>query len=452
MKVLHVPYCFRPDTVGGTEVYVEALAREQQRRGLEVAVAAPGPTTSDYRLDGLAVRRFATATDATVSVLYGAGDPVASAAFARVVHDERPDVVHLHAFTSAVSVLTAHAARQQGARLVFTYHTPTVSCQRGTLLRWGRQVCDGRLRARTCSACGLHGAGVLWPASLALAGVPARVGIGLGRLGLAGGAWTGLRMTDLVQQRHAAVRRFLQQMDHVVVVCGWAGDLLLGNGVPAEKLTLSRHGLPPRPAGGVARPAGPGARRDALRVAYVGRLDPTKGVDVLVRAVRALPSADVELHVFGLVQGAAATAYQRSIRALAADDRRIQFGAPVPSDAVPALLAGYDVLAVPSRWLETGPLVVLEAFQAGVPVVGSRVGGIGELVHDGEDGLLVTPGSAADWSAALRRLAGDPQLVQRLRRGVRPPRSIAAVADDMDTVYHRALNAGSRTLADAPPR
>jgi len=165
-----------------------------------------------------------------------------------------------------------------------------------------------------------------------------------------------------------------------------------------------------------------------------------------------VPSAGLELHLFGLVQGDAATAYERSIRALAADDPRIRFGVPVPSERVPALLADYEVLAVPSRWLETGPLVVLEAFQAGVPVVGSRLGGIRELVHDGEDGLLVAPGSVAAWSAALRQLADNPQLVQQLRRGVRRPRSIAAVANDMQVVYDRVLNSGSRIPADVGQR
>ena len=55
----------------------------------------------------------------------------------------------------------------------------------------------------------------------------------------------------------------------------------------------------------------------------------------------------------------------------------------------PAFLSRIDVLAVPSQWLETGPLVVLEAFAAGTPVIGSDLGGIRELVSDGRDGLLV---------------------------------------------------------------
>jgi glycosyltransferase involved in cell wall biosynthesis len=79
--------------------------------------------------------------------------------------------------------------------------------------------------------------------------------------------------------------------------------------------------------------------------------------------------------------------------------------------------------------------VVLEAFAAGIPVVGSKLGGIAELVRDGVDGLLVTYDSLGEWAVALRRLATDPWLVQHLRGGVRPPRRMAEVADEMLGVY-----------------
>ncbi|MDP9171223.1 MAG: glycosyltransferase, partial [Acidobacteriota bacterium] len=100
----------------------------------------------------------------------------------------------------------------------------------------------------------------------------------------------------------------------------------------------------------------------------------------------------------------------------------------------------YDLLAVPSQWLETGPLVVLEAFAAGTPVLGSDLGGIAELVRDGVDGVLVKPaGSVAAWAQAMRRLCGQPELLIRLRAGIRPPRHTREVALEMMPVYRNAL-------------
>jgi len=93
-------------------------------------------------------------------------------------------------------------------------------------------------------------------------------------------------------------------------------------------------------------------------------------------------------------------------------------------------------VVVPSQGMETGPLVVLEAFAAGVPVLGSALGGIPDKVRDGVDGLLVDPYHAVEaWRAALLRVGADRDLVAALTRGVRPPRSMAEVAREMRAIY-----------------
>ena len=80
------------------------------------------------------------------------------------------------------------------------------------------------------------------------------------------------------------------------------------------------------------------------------------------------------------------------------------------------LLRQYDLLAVPSRTFETGPLVVLEAFAAGVPVIGSNLGGVNELVRHEVNGLLVEPPALSGWVSALRRCVEEPDLLPRLPR------------------------------------
>jgi glycosyltransferase involved in cell wall biosynthesis len=102
-----------------------------------------------------------------------------------------------------------------------------------------------------------------------------------------------------------------------------------------------------------------------------------------------------------------------------------------------------DFVVVPSRWLETGPLVVLEAFAAGTPVLGARLGGIAELVSDDVDGVLVAPDDAPAWALTLASLANDPTRVARLRAGVRPPRTMDEVGCEMALLYRSMLpNAG----------
>jgi glycosyltransferase involved in cell wall biosynthesis len=96
------------------------------------------------------------------------------------------------------------------------------------------------------------------------------------------------------------------------------------------------------------------------------------------------------------------------------------------------------VLAVPSIWFETGPQVVLEAHAAGVPVVGSDLGGIAERVQDGVNGLLVPPGDPLALAAALRSFVDDPDLLTRLRPRHRV-RTMDEVADETVAAYAQLL-------------
>ncbi|MEI8175379.1 MAG: glycosyltransferase, partial [Candidatus Omnitrophota bacterium] len=243
MKIMHLPFCFYPDVVGGTEVYVELLARYLRAAGHEAVIVAPGRANSRYDHNGLTVYRYALSEGTcAIEELYGEGDIAAAGEFANILERERPDIVHMHAFTRGVSLRCARAAKKAGIPVVVTYHTPTVSCQRGTLMRWGRTVCDGRLTVTRCTACTLHGLGVPQALAALLALVPAGVGDFLGALNLAGGWRTAVRMRALMYRRKAAFRDFMKEADRVVVLCRWSADLLARNGLPETKMTLIRQG------------------------------------------------------------------------------------------------------------------------------------------------------------------------------------------------------------------
>jgi glycosyltransferase involved in cell wall biosynthesis len=442
VRILHAPFCFHPDPVGGTEVYVANLAAAQIRRGAEAVIAAPGGRAEQYSVDGLEVHRFAGSGPLALRQLYGDGDPAAAVDFARVLEAVRPDLVHLHAFTSGVSLRAARLAKRAGVPVIFTYHTPTVSCQRGTLLRWGAELCDGRLDVRMCTACSLNGQGMGLGLARLVARVPAAAGRILGSAGLSGGVWTALRMPELVTLRQQAFHELMEEVDRVISLCSWTTDLLLANGVPREKITLCRHGLVPAP--GVKRPTPSRPPSEACRLVFLGRITPVKGLDVLIQAIAGDPELPVTLDIYGVVQGSEGVAYRDRLEKRA--DTRIRFHEPVPPQQVIEEISHYDVLAVPSEWLETGPLVVLEAFAAGIPVIGSELGGIRELVRHEIDGLLVAPGSVSGWQGALRRLGREPGLLERLRRGVKPPRTMDTVAADMLSLYGELLEQTNRPV------
>src|SRR5262249_43407843 len=133
------------------------------------------------------------------------------------------------------------------------------------------------------------------------------------------------------------------------------------------------------------------------------------------------------------------------------EDMRLALNAPVPPVAVSHTMANYDLIAIPSRCLETGPLVVLEAFAASVPVLGANLGGIAELVRDGIDGILVAADDPEAWATTIGRLTEDRSIVDALRTRIASPRSMDSAADDMAKIYARMLGGPAVMTAVAGP-
>jgi glycosyltransferase involved in cell wall biosynthesis len=434
--VLHVPFCYFPEAVGGTEIYVRDLAREQSARGDRVMILAPGESAQSYQHDGLPVHRFTVSNQIRdVRDLYSSGQ-TNTIEFLGAVRNFRPDVLHVHGVGRGIVPDAIAQLKRAGVAIVLTYHTPTTTCIRGTLLQHGAHPCDGALNEQRCTACTLTAHGVPSTVAIAIAKAPVAASSIVRATRLRGRWVTALRMRELVALRHAQARSILELADQIVAPAQWARALLERLGVAREKITLSRQGIripiftrPARSAQG------------GVRVVYVGRLEPAKGLHLLTRALRAEPSPGIELHIYGVVQNDSHRGYRRDLLQEAARDHRITVHDAVAPDEIVPTIAQYDVLAAPSQQLETGPLVVLEAFAAGLPVLGSRLGGIAELVEHEVNGLLIEPGRAAAWSEAFSRLLGETHLLEQLRAGVQPPRTIEQVADDMAAVYAQVLAA-----------
>jgi glycosyltransferase involved in cell wall biosynthesis len=437
MKVLHLSYSAPPDPPGGTEIYVTGLCRALSGHGVQTVVAAPGSSDAAFDADGLTIRRFSYAGRTTLEELYGAGDALAAESFGRVLDREAPDVVQQHAWTPACSLEAARRVKRRGIPFIFSYHTPTVSCARGTLLKWGRDPCDGRLDAAECSRCVLEARGLPRVVGSMVSALGAVVGGGLEAAGAAGGPLTALRLPQLIERQQRALGELFALADAIVAPTEWVRDLLVRNGVPADKIVFSRHGVVD---GGQARSLRiivPGA---PLRLVHLGRLDPTKGTHVLLAALRRCPAAPLELDIYGIEQGAHARTVRDELQRLSSADRRIRFLPPIAHGDVVRTLGHYDAVVVPSQLLETGPLVVTEAFAAGIAVIGSRLGGIAASVRSGVDGLLVERFDAPEsWATVLDECAANPGLLRRLKSAVRPPREMAAVAEEMLMLYRRLV-------------
>jgi glycosyltransferase involved in cell wall biosynthesis len=164
-----------------------------------------------------------------------------------------------------------------------------------------------------------------------------------------------------------------------------------------------------------------------------------KGVLDLAEAVRRVPG-DVPLRVEfrGPVQSAADQATRALVAQITAFDSRVAVADGVAPEHVADVLRSYDVICCPSRCLEGGPTVALEAMALGIPVIAASVGGVAEIVEDGVNARLVPPGDVDRLSAALLDVANDPMsTIGRWRERLPAPRRMADVAREYLDLYCR---------------
>jgi glycosyltransferase involved in cell wall biosynthesis len=181
--------------------------------------------------------------------------------------------------------------------------------------------------------------------------------------------------------------------------------------------------------------ASPGAA--VATIVSVGRLHEPKDFVTLARALRELPRDGFRALIVG--DGPDRPAVERELRDGGVEDRVELTG---ERGDVPRLLADADVFVLSSR-SECMPISVLEAMAAGLPVVATAVGGLPEMVVDGETGLLVEPGDAEGMGRALARLAADPETRARMgaagRRRVEERFDLPAFRDAHLALYEREM-------------
>jgi glycosyltransferase involved in cell wall biosynthesis len=437
MKTVQALGWYFPESLGGTEIYVAGLAARLRDAGHEVAIAAPDPGASDersYLHDGIEVYRYPTPRDPTRDETGGTATVRGADRFHQWLEARRPDVLHLHSFTTGLGLPELRAGRRAGARLVATSHESRLGhlCQRGTLMRFGELPCDGIVATGKCAACALESRGLPRELATALSLVPltvAELAIGLpGKLG------TALGMRAVIARNSAMQLELLTLLDRFVLLTHHALETVRNNGAPSGKLLLNRLGAgeaaPARKPLPLEKPT-----KTPLVIGYLGRFDPVKGVEVLVEAVRRTPrDLPIRIELRGPENGPAERALVQELRAHAENDRRITFAPAVPRGEVSEILRGYDLLCCPSLCFEGGPTVALESFAVGTPVIGSRIGGLAEIV-DEKFGRLVPAGDASALARLFAEVAARPATVDEWRRALPAPRTMDDVARDYLALY-----------------
>ena len=370
MKILHVVHTHPSlGSTGGTELYVQAIAAA---RGDPVFTRDHG---AELRKQGrLWIAGVPPARDFRESW----SAPSVAAALARVVDDEKPDGLHVHHL--------AHLdLSPPTSPYLLTLHDYHLACARGQLVNRESELCEGPSPER-CASCVVSQ--LRAPRSLLGLGqlVHAMGMTELARKALSASPPTA-RMIDEVASRNAGGRSVLDGARRILSPSAALARRFEGMGLARDIHVQDLPLLTPI----TSRPRQPGP----VRFLFVGSLIPTKGPMLLLRAFARI--GEGELQIWGpRVPYFGESRYADTVVRMAERTPRTRYCGVFESEQRQEVYAGGDVLVVPSTWPENSPLVVREAVAAGLRVIATDHGGVGEidpgarLVPAGDVGALTT--------------------------------------------------------------
>lgn len=401
MRILQTVHALPPDTVGGTELYTQRVARALANDH-EVAIATP--RGADASIDGVSVFALPDRVDGSAAINPGNGvvHEEVDARFAELLDAFDPDVVHFQHFKGLSATLPSLCSERDVACLA-TLHDFWMICHREQLFRPDETRCRGPESVAKCTDCYRE----------ALAQHPDR------------NAPAAFRGSDArpVQRRTDRLTGALKATDRLISPSAFLREKFIEFGVPPSKIVHRRNGI--RTEGFNDTGFDP---TEPIRIGYAGRITELKGVHHLIGAFEDV-EGDAELHVYGRFDPD--REYHARLAALA--DERVTFHGRYEDPAAP--YAAMDVFVLPSIWYENSPLVIQEAFAARVPVITGNVGGMAELVTHGRDGLTFAVGDTESLADRLNRVVESPAVIERLRRGIEEPKHLSEHADELVALY-----------------
>ncbi len=362
MKIIHLNVLYPPLVRGGAERFVATLAQEQAKLGHNVAVVTLTPQPQLPQIEnGVLVHRIGhaslfwfeewarhSAPLRYANKFLANWNPIILNRVRSVVNSFQPDIMNSHCMV-AFAVDSWKAAAERKIPIVHALHEFNLFCRNTNAFHDGR-MCEG-----ICLGCR-----ITMPKrrlSRLTSGV-----VGVSRDVLKRHLDRGF-FTHIPQER----RKIIWSMPPIAI----------------------RERLLRKPS-------------DPLTIGFIARIVPEKGIETLINALAGLPPQGWRLVIAGEIYPPFDSA---ELKARTSGLPVEWLGVVPASEFYPQI----DLLVVPAIWADPGPLVVHEAFANAVPVIGSRMGGIADLVEEGSTGWLFEPGDAA----ALRKI-----LVERIEEGI----------------------------------
>lgn len=464
-RVLLTVHKFFPEHRAGTEVLTLKVAQELKRRGYEVRVItadppdtdarhADGPDFAEYVHDGIPVKVFREPIRLRGFTFENEYlHPGMAAAFENELDSFKPDMVHIfHAQNLSASIIDS--AKSRGLPVVCSTTDFWFVCPIVQLKLPDGSVCRGpSAGAENCLSCYTpklfppqsefeEALNKRWAGALSAVPKPVR-DIAVGTAFELYKAKKRPSAVAATVKRPAALREMANKTDAIMVPTQLMFDIFVENGIKRELLHHVGFGIDTAPL----EPFQQKTETAQLRIGFIGTLFEHKGVDLLIQAFQRLPDdADAVLKIYG--DPNQFPEYGAELVNMAREpfpnSAKIEFCGTFPNAKLGEVLQNLDVLVVPSRWYENTPLVIQSALATKTPLVATDLGGLSELIKEGQNGLLFPLNDAMALRNQLLRLLNDRQFLRELRENIAPERTVPDMVDDIESIYRSVLKTDAR--------
>lgn len=370
MKICLISNLYPPNVLGGAEVSVKKVSEELVKRGHEVIVITTHFNDKKieiingvkiYQIDPLNIYAIYDHPNKTVFLkplwhMIDLWNPYDDAIIKKILKIENPDVVHIHNF-KGLSISSFAPAKSLNIPIVFTAHDYSLICMRANLLNSSGEICKN-----TPLTCKIYNK----------------------------------IQKQLVKNKPDLLISPSQFVINKLRLNGLFQD------VKAEKVPL-----------GIELKSNKKFEKDysTIDILYVGNLGEHKGVHILLNAFKKLKNNNIRLNIVG--KGTC----EKNLKIMAENDKRIKFHGFLEGKELLNMYENANLTVVPSIWYDNSPMVIYESFFSGTPVIGSRIGGIPELVEDGFNGYLFEVGNVVELEKLLEDLINKPGKLKKLENG-----------------------------------
>lgn len=383
MKIIICANTYPPNFIGGAELIAHYQAKMLQLLGHEVIIFAGELSASGERYslrqeayDGLTVYRVALRAIDYDGEYNNFAHPQIDLVFNELLDAFAPDIVHFHNMIG-LSIGMIHAAKRSGIKTVLTVHDHWGFCQKNTRLKSTEPVelCQDYSRCAECRQFFVTDAGKPIP----------------------------------IRLRQDILSLQIQELDALIAPSRYLADAYIQAGVPAEKVRHIWNGIEVARFARIAKIP----MKERVRFTFIGYMASHKGIQVLLDALPRF-SAEVlrrvRINLVGF--GEFMESYRQQVEKMGLN-HIVKFWGKVDNIQIEQVYQETDVLILPSIWPENQPVTITEAMTAKIPAIGSRIGGIPELIDDGQSGYLFEPGNAEQLAQKMSEFIADPGKIQQ---------------------------------------